>query len=64
MKFYLLRIMTAQVKGPCFRNYVISASDIISARNYACQVFGSECVGSVECVESLSLLPRDSEWLE
>lgn len=64
MIFYLLRIMVADVHGPCFRNYVISASDIVSAREFACRTFGNEAVGSVENVEAVSLLPRDTEWLE
>lgn len=64
MKFYLLRIMINKVHGPIFRNYVISASDFVSAREFACRTFGTEAVGSVENVEAVSLLPRDTEWLE
>lgn len=49
---------------PLLRNYVVSATDIVSARDYACRTFGTESVGSVEAVESLSLLPKDTEYLD
>lgn len=63
MRFYLVRVMDAHIKGPCFRNYVLGAGDIVSARDYAFQTFGSESVASVENVESLSLLPKDTEYI-
>lgn len=61
--FYLLRIMTCEVKGPFFRNYIIYSRDLQSAVEYANRLFGTGSVGSVEPVDSMSFLPKDSEYI-
>lgn len=63
MKFYLVRVMTCAIKGPCFHNYVCGADDIVTARDFANQRFGIESVASVENVEDVSLLPKDASYI-
>lgn len=62
--FYLLRIMTTAVRGPFFRNIIIYSKDLPSATEFANRAFGQGSVASVEPIDSLSCLPKDSEYLE
>lgn len=61
--FYLVRVMTPFIKGPVFHNYVYYAHDIVSAKQIACRLFGTESVASVECVESVFGLLAGTEYV-
>lgn len=59
--FFLVRIMTSEVDSPLFVNYLLPASDIVSARSLAFHRFGAERVCAVESVIFASVLPNDCE---